>query len=166
MRMPSGSQRRPPCPGPAPAARPAWPWGFSLGELLMVLLIMALVATVAYPSYVQHVQRARRLDAIAALANLEMAQERYRTRNAGYADHVQALGLGPYSGAGHYEVSVHAASAQGYVLLAQARPGSTQERDGPCARLAIAVEAGLARRLHAGADGELAEDLQGRCWPP
>lgn len=165
--MPSGAQHRPPGPGTAPpAARPAWPWGFSLAELSIVLLIMALLATVAYPSYVQQVQRARRLDGIAALANLEMAQERYRTRNAGYADHVQALGVGPHAGARHYDIAVHAASAQGYVLLAQARLGSTQERDGPCVRLAVAVDAGLARRLHAGADGELEEDLQGRCWPP
>jgi len=124
-----------------------------------------MLASVAYPSYRVQMHKGRRSDAIASLAALQLAQERYRSTAARYADDVAHLGLAAYSGAGHYELSIHDASATGYTLVASAWAGSTQAHDRECTRMAIAVRAGLTLHLASGESDELTEDLNRRCWP-
>jgi type IV pilus assembly protein PilE len=102
--------------------------GFSLLELLIALAIVAILATITVPSFSGLLDRSRRSDAMSALLLVQLAQERWRSRNISYAQSLEALGwASPASSEGYYQLRVSYADAAGYRVLAL--PKDVQRRD-------------------------------------
>lgn len=102
--------------------------GFSLLELLIALAIVAILATITVPSFSGLVEKSRRSDAISALLQAQLAQERWRSRNASYSPSLDALGwASPVSPEGYYELRISEADVASYRILAQ--PRAVQQRD-------------------------------------
>ncbi|MEX8493149.1 type IV pilin protein [Sphaerotilus sp.] len=149
---------------------PHWPahQGMTLIELVIALVLVAIMATLAAPSWLGQIQRMRRSDAIVTLAQIQQAQERWRSQRPGYATGLgkDALDLPSVSPAGHYDVStsVQPDTAQrDYRVTAIAR--GTQADDRLCRWLVLDVESG---QLHhrSGPDEQAGNaDTQNRqCW--
>ncbi|MDZ7858395.1 type IV pilin protein [Sphaerotilus sp.] len=142
--------------------------GMTLVELAIALVLVAILASLAVPGWQAQVQRTRRSDAIVALAQLQQAQERWRSQRPTYA-----AGLGPdglalpaISPAGHYDLSTSVApdtAHHRYRVTAVARGPQTDDR--LCRWLVLDIGAG---QLHhrSGPDGQTGNlDAQNRlCW--
>jgi len=117
--------------------------GFSLIELLTVVGIVGILATIASASYSRYTLRANRAEARQALLAIQTAQEKYFVQNNSYATTLatfilpspnglgvplDATGLTP---AGHYKISVLAATATTYSVQAQAQGAQTKD-DSAC----------------------------------
>jgi len=102
--------------------------GFSLLELLIALAIVAILATITVPSFSGLLAKSRRSDAMSALLLVQLAQERWRSRNTSYAQSLEELGwASPISSEGYYQLRVSEAGVAGYRILAQ--PTAVQQRD-------------------------------------
>jgi len=79
----------------------------TLIELAIALVVLAILASLAMPSWQAQVHRTRRSDAIVALAQLQQAQERWRSQRPTYAASLgqDGLALSAVSPAGHYDLS-------------------------------------------------------------
>lgn len=131
-------------PGSEPASRVQ---GFSLLELLIALTIVGLLASVALPSFSHYSLNSRRLEAITFMGSVQLAQDKYRNRNSGYAASFAALGL-PESGtdSSHYRFTLSQAqgAAESYTLTATAQ--GSQAQDEACRSMILAqTNAGLNR---------------------
>ncbi|MCO6413429.1 MAG: type IV pilin protein [Thiogranum sp.] len=94
--------------------------GFSLFELLITLAIVAILASITAPSYTGLVAKSRRADAMAALAEIQLAQERWRAAHPEYAKSLSDLGWpSADSHEGFYELRIVEAGAGDYLVLAQ-----------------------------------------------
>lgn len=155
---------------PQARARPAG--GFTLIEVLIVVVIVGILAAIALPSFIDSIRDSRRADAFAALAQVQLAQERFRGNHPQFAgsitdaptDDPPGLGLPATSPRGHYTLAISAASATGYTVTATAVPEGTQAGDAGCQRLRIRVERGNIFQGAAGSDGEFDESASNRCW--
>lgn len=119
--------------------------GFTTIELLITVMVIALLAAVALPSFFDQIRKGRRSDGIAALANLQQAQERWRSTNAAYAPNSElttGLRLSATSVSGYYGIAITANNATGYTASATAATGSTQAEDVGCTVLWVRMEAG------------------------
>jgi type IV pilus assembly protein PilE len=102
--------------------------GFSLFELLTALAIVAILATISVPAYQGMVSKARRSDALAALLQVQLAQERWRSQHASYADSLAELGWSsPHSPDGHYHLQITWADSADFRVLA--KPAGVQHKD-------------------------------------
>ena len=102
--------------------------GFSLFELLTALAIVAILATISVPAYQGMVAKARRSDALAALLQVQLAQERWRSQHASYADSLAALGWSsPQSPDGFYRLQITRADSADFVVFAT--PAGAQQKD-------------------------------------
>jgi len=102
--------------------------GFSLLELLIALAIVAILATITVPSFSGLLDKSRRSDAMSSLLLVQLAQERWRSRNNSYTQSLEALGwASPISSEGYYQLGISEANAAGYRVLAQ--PRAVQRRD-------------------------------------
>ncbi|MDD2545480.1 MAG: type IV pilin protein [Burkholderiaceae bacterium] len=113
--------------------------GFTLIELMIVVAIVALLATVAYPSYMAQIRKARRSDAVQALAQVQQAQERWRSVNVTYAPNAQlttawpgGLGVSTPTAGGYYTIAIGtnpAPTGVAYVATATAVTTTSQNND-------------------------------------
>jgi type IV pilus assembly protein PilE len=115
--------------------------GLTLIELLATLAVVAILASIAFPTYQDAVRKSRRADAHVALSDLQLAQERHRSR---YPTYAQALGpdIGQInrparSPDGFYTLTISQATATGYHLTATAAEGSSQLRDEGCTEITV-----------------------------
>jgi len=150
------------------ARRPSTHRGMTLIELVITLLMVAILATLAVPGWLGQIQRMRRSDAIVTLAQLQQAQERWRSQRPVYAAGLgkDGLDLPTVSPAGHYDVStsVQPETAQrDYRVTAIAR--GTQADDRLCRWLVLEVASGLLHQ-RSGPDAQVgnAESLNRQCW--
>ena len=68
--------------------------GFTLIEVLVVIVVIGILVVIAFPSFVSFLVRTDRGDAREALAQVQLAQERFRSRAGSYTNDFGALGLG------------------------------------------------------------------------
>jgi type IV pilus assembly protein PilE len=136
--------------------------GFTLIEGLVGVAIAGVLSSVAYPSVEAQVQRARRSDALVALLQVQLAEERHRANNAGYAT-LAELGLRGMSPAGHYRLQASANESGGYDLVATAV--AAQARDARCRVLRLSLADGALVQA-SGSDATTANgsDANRACW--
>jgi len=156
----SPSHRRPSRSAAAPAPRSQR--GFTLIEGLVGVAIACVLSSIAYPSVEAQVQRARRTDALVALLGAQLAEERYRANNAGYAS-LAELGLRDASAAGHYRLQASVNASGGYDLVATAV--AAQARDARCRVLRLSLADGALVQA-SGGDATTANgsDANRACW--
>ena len=116
--------------------------GFTLIELVIVIAIMAILASIALPAYQDSIKKSRRADAQGVLMSFANAMERHFTTNGTYAgagttdtgdDIVTGVSDGDTDaptifsttspvngGAVYYNLTISAADASSYTLLATA----------------------------------------------
>jgi type IV pilus assembly protein PilE len=134
--------------------------GWTLSELLISLALMAVLAAVALPAYTAQQRQARRTDAQSALQQLQLAQARWRGTHDSHASDLVSLGwTSDRSPAGHYQIAIEEASADGYVLTAS--PVGAQASDTPCQPMRLQLLHTASVILSSGND--LTAD-PGRCW--
>jgi type IV pilus assembly protein PilE len=136
--------------------------GFTLIEGLVAVAIVGVLSSIAYPSVEAQVQRARRSDALVALLQAQLAEERHRANNAGYAT-LAELGLRDTSPAGHYRVQASANADGGYDLVATAV--AAQARDARCRVLRLSLADGALVQA-SGSDATTANGATANraCW--
>jgi type IV pilus assembly protein PilE len=113
--------------------------GFTLIELMIVVAIVVVLAMIALPAYTEQIRKSRRADAITRIAQVQQAQERWRSNNATYGTLVQ-IGVPASVGGGHYTLSVADITAAGYRVVAQAT--GAQAGDTACVFLQSTLAAG------------------------
>ncbi|MEN8762928.1 MAG: type IV pilin protein [Thiogranum sp.] len=129
--------------------RPYTP-AFSLFELLITLAIVAILATITMPSFSGLVAKSRRSDAMVALAQVQLAQERWRAGNPRYTQDLRDLGwISQESPDGYYRLRIEQADAAAFLALAQ--PAGVQQSD-RCGVFAIGVNGPDYRQGYAGSD--------------
>ncbi|MDH0866676.1 type IV pilin protein [Mitsuaria sp. GD03876] len=133
--------------------------GFSLIEVLAVLAILAVLAALVLPGFRAQILQGRRAEAREALQAVQLAQERFRSRNPRYADRLEALEHPATTRSSLYRLRIVQADATTYTVEAIAQ--GTQGGDRPCRVLRLRLELGA---IHtAGLDEQGAE--QAACWP-
>jgi type IV pilus assembly protein PilE len=146
--------------------------GFTLLETMFAVGIAAVLLRLALPGFEGALHKVRRVEAIAALAELQLAQERWRANSASYAgpDALPQLGMGSINTAqvtagGQYQLQIEAATTGGYSATATARAGSTQARDTRCHVLRVTLSAnGALGYSSLDADGHEDSSATNRCW--
>lgn len=136
--------------------------GFTTVELMITVVILGVLVMVALPSFQQQIRKGRRADAMAALANLQQAQERWRSTRTMYAPNSEltaGLGLSATSASGYYTIAINANSATGYTATATAASGTSQTGDTGCTSMSVRVDGG---NLQYGAGGDWSDPK--RCW--
>lgn len=121
--------------------------GFTLIELMIAVVVVALLAAVALPSFLDQIRKSRRSEAFTAISAAQQAQERWRGNNPEFTDSLPDLGItsattGP---GGYYTLAVTTPSGSErteYIVTAVAVSGTSQVKDGNCARLGVRVAGG------------------------
>jgi len=109
--------------------------GFTLIELMIVVAIIAIIAAFAVPAYNDYVTRSKRADGKAALLAMQLQQEKFRANNPTYGATAAAIGSPAVSTDGYYNLSVAAATATTYTLVAD--PIEALQNDPVCNNLTI-----------------------------
>jgi len=136
--------------------------GFTLIESLVAVAVAGVLSSIAYPSVEAQLQRARRTDALVALLQAQLAEERYRANNAGYAT-LAELGLRDTSPSGHYRLQASTSAGGGYDLVATAV--ATQARDARCRVLRLSlVDGALVQASGSDATTANGSDANRVCW--
>lgn len=145
--------------------------GFTLVELMIAVVVVALLASIALPSFMDSIRKSRRSEAFAALAQVQQAQERWRSNGSSYAESLTNAangtppGLGMASATtakGYYTLSLSGAGASGYTVTATAVAGTSQASDGNCKVLAAQVQGG--NLSHGSGSAAAAFPDANRCW--
>jgi type IV pilus assembly protein PilE len=136
--------------------------GFTLIEIVTVLGVAGVLSSIAWPSFQGSLQKARRSEAMLAMAQLQIAQERWYANRGRYGS-LDELRLPERTRAGHYQLVVSEADAQGYVAVALA--SGVQAGDAACRQLRLTVAGGTTTHA-SGPDASVANDAAAnrRCW--
>lgn len=143
--------------------------GFTLIELMIAVVVVGLLLSVALPSFLDSIRKSRRSDAYQALSAVQQAQERRRANVPAYTGNLTAalptgLALTSTSPAGYYTITIPAADATGYTVLATAVSGKSQVNDSDCVRLQIRMAVGNLFYGFGGASGTIDETVGNKCW--
>jgi len=103
--------------------------GFTLIELMIVVAVVGILAAIAYPSYLDYLRKSRRADAMNALAEIRIAQEKWRANNTSFTANLASLGLDSSSPDGYYTVSITANSGTDFTAQAAPAAGGPQVGD-------------------------------------
>ena len=114
--------------------------GFTLIELMIALVIAGILVAVALPSFLDSMRKGRHSEAFSALASMQQALERRRSHNPSYSATLADLGITSSSTVpgSYYTITVDAGDATSYQISADGS-GTSQAKDGQCAKLAIKV---------------------------
>ncbi len=136
--------------------------GFTLIEMLAVVAMTGVLTSIALPSFEGQLQRVRRADVLVSMMQVQAAQERWRSNGARYGS-LADIGTPARSAAGHYQLQLVSADADGYDVLATA--SGTQARDAGCRNMAVRVS-GANLAYASGPDARVANpaDLNAKCW--
>jgi type IV pilus assembly protein PilE len=136
--------------------------GFTLIELMATVSIAGVLSSIALPSFEGVLHKARRSDALVAAAQVQLAQESFRSLASSYGT-LADIRLSGRSPAGHYTLEVAAPSATGYELVATAV--GAQARDTACRVLKL-TSRGLDVERASGPDARADNDdaANRRCW--
>lgn len=110
--------------------------GFTLTELVIVIAIVGILAAIAVPSYRSYVVRANRTDAQKALLVMAQAMERYFIANNTYLTCTPSCtptvgnAQSPETGTAIYNITLSAATATTYTLLATPVSTGPNKNDG------------------------------------
>jgi type IV pilus assembly protein PilE len=126
--------------------------GFTLIEIMIAVVIVAILASVALPSFLDSIRKSRRTDAFNAIANVQQAQERWRSNKSSYASDSQltalptadppGLGVPARTAKGYYDLELSDTGAAGYTVTATAVSGTSQANDTRCLLIGARVAAG------------------------
>ena len=106
--------------------------GFTLMELMVVIVIVAILAAVAVPLYVNYVKDAQRTEAKGAIGAVITAEQTYYQLNGVYYAEQsfsvngappQKLNCDLTDALTNWAITVTAANASGFTVLATGRPG-------------------------------------------
>lgn len=124
--------------------------GFTLLELMITVAIIGILAAIAIPNYNTYVLRGNRTVAKTILAEVASRQENFFTDRKTYATTLSALGYpadtfyfgksgNPSSSStgALYAITLPAAAATSFTVIATAQPGSAQANDTQCASLSL-----------------------------
>ena len=136
--------------------------GFTLIELMATVSIAGVLSSVALPSFEGVLHKARRSDALVAAAQVQLAQEAYRSLANSYGT-LAEVRVASRSPAGYYTLEVAAPSVAGYEMVATAI--GAQARDAACRYLKL-TSRGLDVDRASGPDASVANDAvtNRRCW--
>lgn len=136
--------------------------GFTLIEIVTVLGVASVLSSLAWPSFQGSLQKARRAEAMLAMAQLQIAQERWYANRGRYGS-LEELRLPARTSAGHYQIAISEADAQGYVAVAMA--SGAQAADAACRQMRLTVTGGATTHA-SGADAGASNDAAAnrRCW--
>jgi type IV pilus assembly protein PilE len=138
------------------------PRGFTLVEIVVALMLVALLVMLAYPSFRAQWLKARRGDGRVALMQLQQTQERWRADHPAYAAAAD-LNAPERSAHGHYRLGVHATSASGYELHAEAQ--GAQREDTVCKVLRVRQSQGETTFLSGPSlDVDNPDRINRECW--
>jgi len=104
--------------------------GFTLIELMIVLIVAAILMTIAIPAFTEQLAKSRRSKGVAAVQQIALAQEKWRASNASYTTSLANLKASSQTDDGNYALSVTAASATGYRVVATAQGAQLGDRCG------------------------------------
>lgn len=136
--------------------------GFTLIELMLALTLVAILAAIALPSFIDSVRAGRRSDAITSLAQLQQAEERWRSEHASYSASLSELGLKSASAGGWYALAIESASDSGYVLAATV--ANAQLGDTACQLLRLKQQDGEVSYTAVDSTGNESSAAANRCW--
>lgn len=144
--------------------------GFTTVELLIVIAVVGILVSLALPSYFDSMRKGRRSEAVAALAQVQLAQERWRANHATYAANSDltvawptGLGVASPTSGGLYTISIEGPAAAEYTASATAVAGTSQANDTNCSTMRMRVKGG---NLQYGGGTGTADPLTDpyRCW--
>ncbi len=97
--------------------------GFTLLELMIAVVIMGILAAIAITSYSSYACRAKQAVAHTALKNLQLAEERYRSRVGSYTQSISDLpGIDEYTQNPPYHLVITNASDISFNARAECKP--------------------------------------------
>lgn len=134
--------------------------GFSLIEILTVLAIVAVLAALTLPGFRDQVMKGRRAEAREALQEIQLAQERFRSRSPRYADRLEDIEQPATTKGGLYRLRLVQADATRY--RAEAVAQGSQSTDLRCRVLTLRLELGAVYTT--GFDEQGVEQADA-CWP-
>ena len=146
--------------------------GFTIIELMIAVLVLGVLVALALPSYMGSIRKGRRSEAFSAIAQVQQAQERWRSNNAAYTTSLADLSIGSATtSSGYYTLAMTAPPSpatlgSGYIVTAIAVTGTTQADDAQCRKLGVMLNGGNLTYAGCGSCSFAAADFSSSnaCW--